>query len=185
MQALQLINQADTFATKNLGNIGFCWMGAWQNGGSYTWMRKENILYARNLYFEAGTMLTDLLGKLDEDSNASAYLSFVCNRILCSVLYLDAFAEAVNIQNIPQQTSVEETQAYVRKVCDKALLIFDQYMHKHAEMLLDRGCEGTLVSVWNAPIRGLKIYRERLGGVPMDGPSSLEAVDAPPLPIVY
>lgn len=187
-EAMELINQADTFATKKLGNIGFCWMGAWRGGGSYTWMGKDNINYARGLYFKAGKILTDLLKNSKEGSEAYSYLSFVCNRVLCSVLYLDAFNEAVNIQQVTKSgknTQTEESKAFVRNVCDKALLIFDQYMEKHAEMLIDRGCEGTLVSVWNAPIRGLKIYREKLGGVPMDGPSSLDAVDAPPLPIVY
>ena len=185
--AMKLINQVDTFATVNLGNIGFCWMGAWRNGGSYTWMQKKNIEYARKLYFEAGNTLVSLLHKVDKDSEAYGYLSLVCNRVLCSVLYLDAFHEAVNIQQAVKKDncSSEESKAYVCNVCDKALLIFDQYMAKHAEMLPDRGCEGTLVSVWNAPVRGLKIYREKLGGVPFDGPSSLDAVDAPPLPIVY
>ena len=187
-EAMELVNQADTFSTRKLGNIGFCWMGAWRNGGSYTWMGKDNINYARGLYFKAGKILTELLKHSKEGSEAYSYLSFVCNRVLCSVLYLDAFSEAVNIQQITRSgknTQTEESKAFVRNVCDKALLIFDQYMEKHAEMLIDRGCEGTLVSVWNAPIRGLKIYREKLGGVPMDGPSSLDAVDAPPLPIVY
>ena len=186
-KAMQLLNQVDTFATKNLGNIGFCWMGAWRNGGSYTWMQKDNIEYARNLYFEAGNILADIVRKADKESAAYDYLSFICNRVLCSVLYLDAFDEAVNIQKVMGKDNCQsdESKVFVRSVCDKALLIFDQYMEKHAEMLLDRGCEGTLVSVWNAPIRGLKIYREKLGGIPVDGPSSLDAVDAPPLPIVY
>ena len=109
----------------------------------------------------------------------------MCNRVLCSVLYLDAFREAVNIQGVIGKNQTAESQAKVKQICDKALLIFDQYMAKHAEMLEDRGCEGTLVSVWNSPIRGLKIYRAQFGGVPMDVPSSLDAVDAPPLPIVY
>lgn len=34
-EAMELVNQADTFSTRKLGNIGFCWMGAWRNGGSY------------------------------------------------------------------------------------------------------------------------------------------------------
>lgn len=185
--ALQLINEADVFSTTQLGNIGFCWMGAWRNGGSYTWMKKENILHARELYFKAGNLLTAILKQTTAGTEAHRYLSFVCNRVLCSVLYLDAFAEAVEIQHADKagKPGSDEAKAYVRKVCDKALLIFGQYMEKHAEMMPDRGCEGTLVSVWNAPMRGLKIYRERLGGVPMDGPSSMDAVDAPPLPIVY
>lgn len=40
----ELVNEGDSFARVYLGNIGFCWMGAWRSGGSYTWMKKENIL---------------------------------------------------------------------------------------------------------------------------------------------
>lgn len=186
-EALRLVNEADVFATRHLGNIGFCWMGAWGNGGSYTWMSRENIEHARELYYRAGNLLKEVLEQTGDGKPAHAYLSFLCNRLLCSVLYLDAFHEAVGIQQASKagKPGSEEEKAYVREVCDRALLIFDQYMEKHAEMLVDRGCEGTLVSVWNAPVRGLKICRERMGGVPMDSPSSLDAVDAPPLPILY
>lgn len=36
-EAMRLINEADSYATVNLGNIGFCWVGAWSNGGLFTW----------------------------------------------------------------------------------------------------------------------------------------------------
>lgn len=187
IEAMRLINRADVFATKNLGNIGFCWMGAWRNGGSYTSKNKEKIDYARAIYFDAGNFLKEILEHAEKGTEAYNYLSFICNRVLCSVLYLDAFRVAVNIQDIigHGKNQTNESQADIRRICDKALLIFDQYMVKHSEMLEDRGCEGTLVSIWNSPIRGLKIYRAKFGGVPMDVPSSLDAVDAPPLPILY
>ena len=35
---MRLINEADSYATVNLGNIGFCWVGAWSNGGLFTCM---------------------------------------------------------------------------------------------------------------------------------------------------
>lgn len=69
----------------------------------------------------------------------------------------------MNIQDVIGKDQTPESQAKVKQICDKALLIFDQYMAKHAEMMEDRGCEGTLVSVWNSPIRGLKIYRAQFG----------------------
>ena len=131
--------------------------------------------------------MKEILEHAEKGTEAYNYLSFICNRVLCSVLYLDAFRVAVNIQDIigHGKNQTNESQADIRRICDKALLIFDQYMVKHSEMLEDRGCEGTLVSIWNSPIRGLKIYRAKFGGVPMDVPSSLDAVDAPPLPILY
>lgn len=63
MEAMQLVNRADVFATTNLGNIGFCWMGAWGNGGSYTWMSKDNIDHARKMYLDAGNLLKEILEK--------------------------------------------------------------------------------------------------------------------------
>lgn len=66
MEAMQLINRADVFATTKLGNIGFCWMGAWENGGSYTWMSKENIDYARAIYLKAGNLLKEILKQTDK-----------------------------------------------------------------------------------------------------------------------
>lgn len=188
-QVMDLIAQGDSYSKINLGNIGFCWMGAWRSGGSYTWMKKENIQKARAYYFEAGQQLEKLIGQVDPQTEAYQYLSFIGNRILCTVIYLDAFDEAVKIQDIhPDHNGKisDEDQAKARQICDKALLIFEQYMKVHAQRMPDRGCEGTLASIWNAPIRGLKVCRTRLGGVAAENiPHSDKPVDAPPLPIFY
>lgn len=188
-KALNLINEGDSYSKKHLGNIGFCWMGAWRSGGSYTWMKKEQIQTARTYYFEAGQLLSELITQLDKKTPAYDYLSFVGNRILCSVIYLDAFAGAADIQTIRKESdgSVSKPeQVRAQDICNRALLLFDQYMEIHAQMMPDRGCEGTLVSVWNAPVRGLKVYRAKLGGVaPDELPHSAKPVDAPPLPIFY
>lgn len=55
----------------------------------------------------------------------------------------------------------------------------------HAEMMPDRGCEGTLISIYHSPVKGLKILRERNGGAKMEEKFSLDSpVDAPHLPIL-
>lgn len=187
-QAMELVNQGDSYACIHLGNIGFCWMGAWRNGGSFTWMNKEHIQEARRLYFEAGEIISELLSGLDKKSAAHEYLALVGNRILCTVIYLDAFAEASNLQSVkalPDGTYSASEQERAREICNRALLKFDMYMEVLARLMPDRGCQGTLVSLWNSPIRGLKIYRSRMGGVGLDElPYKDQAVDAPPLPIL-
>lgn len=60
---MTMVNEGDSYAKKHLGNIGFCWMGAWRAGGSYTWMRKEQIKAAHDYYLEAGKVLSDLLNR--------------------------------------------------------------------------------------------------------------------------
>lgn len=186
---MDLIAQGDCYSQINLGNIGFCWMGAWRSGGSYTWMKKENIRKAREYYFEAGKQLEKLIRPVGPKTEAYPYLSFIGNRILCTVIYLDAFDEAVKIQDIhPDHNGkiTEQDQTKARQICDNALLLFDQYMKVHAQNMPDRGCQGTLASIWNAPIRGLKVCRTRLGGVAAeDIPHADKPVDAPPLPIFY
>ncbi len=188
-EAQMLINQADSYARVHLGNIGFCWMGAWRSGGSYTWMDKRHIQTVRVTYFKAGELLSELLGETDKRSPAYPYLGFMGNRVLCSVIYLDAFTRAVDIQSIRKAAdgSVPEAERKrAQEICDQALLLFDQYMETHARMMPDRGCEGTLVSLWNAPVRGLKVYRSQLAGIALEElPHSDKSVDAPPLPIFY
>jgi len=49
----------------------------------------------------------------------------------------------------------------------------------------DRGCEGTLISIYHSPLRGLKILRELNGGVSMEEKINTDSpVDAPPLPLL-
>ncbi|MFI3261297.1 MAG: hypothetical protein R3Y26_00155 [Rikenellaceae bacterium] len=188
-KALDLITEADIFASKNLGNIGFCWMGAWRTGGFFNRTKKDRLIHTRELYYEAGKVFSELIKEVSKDSEAYSYLAFIENRVLCTVIYLDAFIEGVGIQTIEieKDGSVSESeQLRARAICDKSLLIFDQYLEVLSQMMPDRGCEGTLASSWSAPIRGLKIYREKLGGVPMSAVPGADAeVDAPPLPIFY
>lgn len=186
---LALLQQANDHSRTYLGNIGFCWMGAWRSGGSFPWMNKEHVQTARTYYFEAGQLLAELIAQVDKTSPAYDYLAFMGNRVLCSVIYMDAFLEAAEIRTIRKEAdgSVSESEKLrAQEICNRALLLFDQYMETHAQMMPDRGCEGTLVSIWNAPIRGLKVYRSQLGGVaPEELPHSDTPVDAPPLPIFY
>lgn len=186
---MALLQQGNDHSRVHLGNIGFCWMGAWRSGGSFSWMKEEEIKVARAYYFEAGKLLSELIAEVEKGSSAYDYLAFVGNRVLCSVIYLDAFREATGIQTIQKEAdgSISETeQLRAQEICNRALLLFEQYMKTHVRMMPDRGCEGTLVSIWNAPIRGLKVYRAQLGGImPEELPHSNLPVDAPPLPIFY
>ena len=104
------------------------------------------------------------------------------------MIYLDAFITLSDLQTIQKKgnTSLSGSdRVYAEEVFTRAFRLFDQYMEIHAQKLQDRGCEGTLVSIWNAPIRGLRKFRAKLLNVAMDELPHHEAVDAPPLPIFY
>ena len=187
-RAMELLNQADKVASTHLGNIGFCWVGAWRSGGSFVWVNKQQVMNARDIYLEAGKMLQTLIEHTVAGSQAHSYLSLIGNRVLCSIVYLDAFVESAKIREIPKQadgTYTEANKAKVEQCCSRALGKLDQYMKIHAKMIPDRGCEGTLVSVWNAPVNGLKKYLKQVLGEETDMYVDSDAIDAPPLPIFY
>ena len=187
-RAMHLIDQADQFSKDKLGNIGFCWVGAWRNGGSYTWMNPDHIAHCSQLYVQAGKLIAKLYGEA-ATSPARSYLELLGNRVLCSSLYMDAFREATAIRTIHKdadgQVPPEERQRAV-EICNHALLGFERYMQTYARLLPDRGSEGTVMSVWFSPMRGLRILRSQWGGTPLDEPAhSDRPLDEPPLPIFY
>jgi hypothetical protein len=190
-KAMRLINDADSYSTTSLGNIGFCWMGAWRkNRGLGPYIHNIKALdKTRETYVNAGNILASLIASTDVGSNVYNYLSFLGNRTVCSIFYLDAFEEMTSLREIKKDKQgkiSEKDKEKFKVITNKALRIFDEYMYVHAKMMPDRGCKGTLVNIWNAPIRGLKEQRADFCGIPMDElPANSEPIDAPPLPIFY
>jgi hypothetical protein len=68
-------------------------------------------------------------------------------------------------------------------ICSRALAMLDRYMELHAELLPDRGCEGTLVSVYHTPVAVLKRLLFEYGGVGEPLPVRDEEIDEPPTPL--
>ena len=185
-RAMRILDDADWDATNDLPNIGFCWVGAWDGGGSFGWMPRDNVRRIRAMYDESGSILAEVLRQTSAGPGHD-YLEFLCNRIACTVVYLNAFEAAGAIQDIkPSKSGVytdAQKGAYV-KACNEGLLIFDQYLDLHTRMMPDRGTEGTLINTWLAPIRGLKILRNKVGGVSLDDAQVHSTSNtAPPLPI--
>lgn len=188
-KALHMINEVDSYSKSRLKNIGFCWFGAWRRGGPYLHVKPEHMIQARDMHLEVANLLAEALKETEKGTVAHDYLAFKGNRALCTVLYLDAFVEATKLQSIKKNASGEISKAdqkIAEEICNKSLLKLDQFLDMYARMMPDRGCEGTLSSVWNAPVQGLKVSRAKYSGVPMEEmPHSDDAIDAPPLPILY
>jgi hypothetical protein len=58
-------------------------------------------------------------------------------------------------------------------------------MGLHAEAMPDRGCEGTLISVYHVPTAVLKRIRQDYANIPSDQPHSDVGHDEPPSPIEW
>jgi len=184
--AMDQLEKIDWISTTDLPNIGFCWPGAWINGAPYTWMNQQKIHQVDSMYGK----VNDLLLKLLNDNTSlygKKYIEFLTNRITASMLYLEAFSVGTDIQKIKKDPAIPLTESekfLAIKICNQALLIFDIYLSKHVQIMPDRGSEGTLINMWYAPIYGLKVLRNKYGGVPIDALPILDkAKDAPPLPI--
>ena len=185
VEAMRRLEELDRFSTEELPNIGFCWIGAWLNGGPYLSMDPRRVERAALGYDSVRQSIRSLQAGT-RAGDAKQRLAFLENRLSTSISYLNAFRIAGRLRELG--VSGSDSAAYRRQVtsiCDEALQEFERYMRIHAGMLPDRGCEGTLINLWHGPVYGLKVLRQRLAGVPMDMPPQRgEDKDGPPLPIV-
>lgn len=177
------INKMDSFSTTGLGNIGFCWTGAWKNSGLFRWMRIENINKGIDGYESIKTDLDDL-NKTVSSESALKVVSLLKNRVEASIIYLKAFKAASQIREIDGDKLTLENKRQVEEICNKSLDLFEQYIEKYAKILPDRGSEGVMVSIWNAPMYGLMLIRKEMAGIPLENSwHNDNPVDSPPLPI--
>jgi len=188
VSTMKKLEEIDLLSTNDLPNVGFCWVGAWLQGGPYTWMNRTMLERVRNMYDSVGHGLGEI-SKSVVNKPGQDYLAFLCNRISTSSLYLKAFSAGAEIQEIQKDSAGTYSQsnaARARSICNRALSLFEGYMKVHTEMMPDRGTEGTLINLWHGPMYGLKILRQKIGGTPMDAPFKEEkSSDAPPLPILF
>lgn len=183
--AMHRLEELDRFSTEELPNIGFCWIGAWLNGGPYLSMDRRRVERAALQYDSVRSTIAALI-PTTSDPEGRRQLGFLENRLSTSISYLNAFRIAGTMRDI--RVSNGDSAAYRRQlaaVCDEALQEYERYMRIHAQRMPDRGCEGTLINLWHGPVYGLKVLRQRMAGVPMDVPPQRgEGKDGPPLPIV-
>lgn len=134
-------------------------------------------------YEAVKTDLESLLPMATADSGQEM-ATLLKNRVEATILYLKAFRIATEIRTVDEAKITATEKEKVKRICNEALDAFELYIEKYAEILPDRGSEGVLVSVWNAPMYGLKLIREKLAGVPLeDSWHNDRPIDSPPLPI--
>lgn len=108
---------------------------------------------------------------------------------ISSTVYLEAFRHASALEPFTRSTHgslSEQDRAAAASLCNRSLRLFDRYMELYASLMPDRGSLGTVVSVWFAPVHGLKVLRNRLTGIPLERQAPVaESADEPPLPILY
>ena len=186
---MRLLSVADARATDGLPNIGFCYVGVWgeSRGGLFAHWDGAVVTEVRALYEMAHRELQATLRRTPAGPGR-AWIVFLANRVRCTSIYLNGIGTALPLVALigarPPEELTPLERAEVRRICSGALAILGRYQRLHARLMPDRGCEGTLISVFYTPMSVLRRIRYEYGGGANDPwPVEYESADAPPAPI--
>jgi hypothetical protein len=186
--AMAGLDEADNDARNNLFNIGFCYGGYWtlkQGLANYGRFKKDKIEASIQGFEAAREGLSKCL-PLTLTPAGRRHLEFLSNRISCTLLHLQAFDKMTEIQPLFRGKNSKPLTAEDRKVigavCAEALALETEYLKLHARMIEGRGCEGTLVSYYYAPLLLLKQIVKTYAGAGGEAGIPPKTLDAPPAP---
>jgi hypothetical protein len=156
-------------------NMGFAWLGNWNKGIRF---QKDSALKRQmDLYAAARNELAKC-ARGNKNSYARNTVEFLDNRLRTTLIYFQAYIKQTELQ---QEGISKEKYA---EICNEVLRIYNECMKVHAEMMPDRGCEGTLINLYLGPMRAVRINRMNVAGVPMEQmPKMDKYVDSPAPPI--
>ncbi len=184
-KAMKDLDDADLTSMKQIGGIGFCWVGRWRNGGNMSGYSVDKLQTVQNAYEKVLDDLKQCSGEIESEEGRNL-ISFLDNRIRTTIVYTKVFEKSHELASFNTKKELDENgkQEYVR-ICNESLALLEQYIDIYASDNADRGCSGNLVSLWYGPVKAIKFLREKHGGVPFDDdvPEGT-AVDAPPLPMI-
>ncbi len=148
---MQELDDLDDLSREKMFNIGFCVNGCWVRPGLRWTARWNNdsITACRERYQQVVNELEMCLASAMKPAGQEL-IRFLINRVECTLFQLDA-AQAIKSlaafcdHDHPEALSAEQ-KLTVTQVCDKAMSSAQRYLEKHAEMIIDRGCEGMLIN---------------------------------------
>ncbi len=183
------LDELDNLSREKMFNIGFCVNACWVRPG-LNWTKSWDA----NAIDEAGkrfAVVAKALAPCLETAtrpSGRALLRFLINRIECTVIHLEC-AQALKslaafCDHAHPDSLTDQQKKIVTETCDRAMDLAKQYMAKHAEAILDRGCEGTLISYRTV----IPSYVEHLRSVFVEGETMcghfLPQFDEPPPPAI-
>lgn len=185
---MSLLDDADAQARDELLNIGFCFVGVWGDEGLSYYGRFDarSVSDVRSKYETVQRALAEC-SQSTRDEAGRHYLSFLLNRLECTIQYLVGVEKAVELQSVcgnrlPDALTVDERQR-VNRICEDALNYMEAYMALHAQAMPDRGCEGTLISFYYTPPAVLKRIQYEYGTSGTKPENERLLRDSPPAPM--
>ena len=185
-QAMAEIDEADWLATEDLPNAGFCAGWGAADLAQLVWQTPSNAANVGAHYGRALERLRDCAAATTSAAGRD-HLALLDNRLRCTILYLRAIEKGAALRPLcegrkPEDLSADE-RAKVAAICGEAYANLEKYMQLHAQLLPDRGSEGTLISLYTYTAAFFRRFRKNWGGVGEDVPVNID-VDGPPLPIL-
>ena len=179
------MQELHAFDVDHHGNIGFAAIDFWQRESQHTGYNPEDVKWSAEKFLEVGEMLTALYNNAKTEA-AKEYLALLGNRVLCSKLYLDCILQGIALRDVPHKEDGSvpaANQKQARDICEKCIAGYERMLRIMAQQMPDRGCLGTIVSIWNGPVLGMMTLNHKLTGADLDAPLRNEvSLDAPPLP---
>ncbi|MDO5971933.1 hypothetical protein Q4Q35_19195 [Flavivirga aquimarina] len=183
--AMKKLSEADSISIKNVSSFAFCWKGRWKRGGPLSAYPIEKSQKVRHAYEDVLLQLKSCTQET-KNKNGRSILALLDNRIRTTIIYIKAFEKGRELKQFDtNNTLTEENRIKYVGICNEMLALFEQYTHLYAQINPDRGCVGNLLSLWNGPVNGVKVLRQKFGGIPYKEPIPFgTVVDEPPLPII-
>lgn len=150
---MQELDNLDDLARERMFNIGFSAAVCWIRPG-LRWTEK----WDNPSIDECQRRFGALIGQLDDCLQSARavrsrrVLRFRKNRIECSILQLDCAQAMKSLSGFcdhDRPEALTDAQKHVvSETCDRAMHMATAYLARHAEAIVDRGCEGALVSYY-------------------------------------
>ncbi len=187
VKAMKLIDLSEIDVRK-LSNLAFSFVGCWVADGKLGYIsvwEKSDIPQIERDYDAIIHQLKICLQRT-ENPMGREHIEFLLNRIECSAIYIRAINKIMEVKDIvgthPKDELNEDERYKVRRICDQALSVAEEYMARHVELMPDRGCQGTLISFYYT----LPAYIKRLRVMYGEGKDTdlcrFISPDAPPSP---
>jgi len=163
-RAMSKLDETDNYCRENIVTIGFCpklWWYKKPGLSHYGTQRyhKDKLLSAIARYTETKNELHKCIAGTKNESSKRD-LEFLENRIECSILYLKAFAVMADLhplfKNNPEPVLSKQDSSLIVQKSIIALNYEKEYLKTYSKFVLDRGCEGTIVSFYHVPFQILK-----------------------------
>ena len=183
------LDELDDLARNKVFNIGFCVNSCWINPG-LRWTHRWDagcIDEAKERYGQQIQAIENCLPSAIKIIGRE-HLRFLKNRLECTIIQLEVARLMKSLSTFCDHTKpdalTDQEKETVSTVCDQAMTLAHKYVERHAQQIVDRGCEGTLINYFVT----IPYFIDHIRTVFVEGETEcthiLPRFDEPPAPMI-